>query len=157
MRKKRSSFLRRILILLIPVFVFLLLFMFPFSPGRLQILQKSEEVPENYIVLNNPDIKSIADLQTVYGKSIVFFTSSWCGSCKAILNTLLLAAQDYPSLKFLILDIESFRTVANETGITLPNALVFIDEVTFKIDTEVQTDILKARINIFIEVGAFAL
>lgn len=156
MKKRRRSQLRRLLYLLLPIVIIVLLFAFPFSPGRIKSLETTP-TQKNFIVVSDPVFKSVKDIRNKHQKTAVYFTATWCGSCKIVENIINMVAMDYPSLPFLIMDIEAYRTIANEVGVILPNAIVYIDNAAFKTDANLQTDVLKAKLNIFIDVGAFAL
>ena len=66
-----------------------------------------------------------ADISTIgQSKSVILFTSSWCGPCNSMISSLKQQAKEFSSINFYELDIESFRDKANSYGVFLTPSIV---------------------------------
>ncbi|WP_125767073.1 thioredoxin family protein [Lapidilactobacillus wuchangensis] len=70
------------------------------------------------------DLKSI----TAKGKTMLFFTATWCGDCRFIKPSMPAIDAEYPDLNFVEVDRDQFMDLAQELGIMgIPSFVAYED------------------------------
>jgi thiol-disulfide isomerase/thioredoxin len=96
--------------------------------GTIKILIDASSVdnesPSNYII-------SDSTLEDKFEtKSVLFFSSSWCGPCGTLSNQLKGLAAKYQNVQFFEVNIENNRNLANKYQAYLTPAVVLISNTT---------------------------
>jgi thioredoxin len=74
-------------------------------------------------------LKELKDLQSNNEKIIVDFKAKWCGPCKVLIPRLEKIEKDYPSVNFVMIDIDSDMESILDMGIrSVPTVLVMDGE-----------------------------
>ena len=73
-------------------------------------------------------------------KSLVLFTSSWCGPCGKISSQVLTLATKYPTVQFYEMNIEDYRDDANAYGVYLTPSFVEIESSKPTLISDVSTN-----------------
>lgn len=110
-----------------------------------ELTEDSDELGENYefiAVASEENYVSDQDFRENSTRSVVLFTSTWCGSCKYLSELMQSESTlpEYQDMYFYEVDIDQNWELANALDVSVTPSMVFIDDVDFAVKREVSPE-----------------
>ncbi len=144
MKKKDKNHIKRTITFII-IFAIGITALAGFRIIRVQVESQTDnqilEIPSNYLEISNKDTFDL--IKSDDGKSVILFTSNWCGACSSMKEKLKTMAKTYSDIEFYIADIETFRNFSSNYKVAITPALVLIQDSNFNTIQEIRPEILE--------------
>lgn len=87
----------------------------------ISIHSETNQALEESVVANYTELLDTASFNEVKNsaKSVIMFTSNWCGACSRMKDQLKSLAQEFIDVKFYVADIEKFRDISNTYNVAI--------------------------------------
>jgi thiol-disulfide isomerase/thioredoxin len=105
---------------------------------------------KNLTYFNSSENLSFDKSSLTQEKTVLLFSSSWCGSCEMLRREIKDTAEKNPEIKFVELEIDGFRDLANELDVKTAPAVVFFQNDEFKTISSIDLATLSANLDFFI-------
>ena len=154
MKKKHKNSVKRVATLVI-LFAILITALAGFGIIKVDVRSGSnnleQQILPNYSTITDSSKFSIINNNT--NKSLIMFTSNWCGSCLGIREELKTLALEFTEIQFYIADIENYRSNAKEYNVAITPALITLQSKTFETYQEVRHENLRKIVTDFSQTG----
>ena len=154
MRKKEKNNIKRTLTFII-IFAIGITALAGLRIIRVQIESQTDnllqEIPTNFEEISNKEAFDV--IKTQSGKSLILFTSNWCGACSSMKEKLLSLAKTYPEIQIYVADIETYRNYSTTYNVAITPALVLIEGTNFNTIQEIRPESLENTIEEFSLLG----
>lgn len=152
MKKKKRVKLKKFLILVTVIGAFTLLVS---SSGLIKVnvvnSENSNYTSTNYVVPVAP--VSLEQIKAKSSKSLILFSSTWCGSCLMLTDHLKDLVGDTDDILSYTLDLEQNRDLAATFDVALSPSVVLIDGQKTKTIQEVRIEQLQEIFDDFVTIG----
>ncbi len=150
-RTKKNKFKRApiIALLIIAAIVLSVSVMVSSNTLKIKIINASQETVTRPV--NFKELTTSASTETSLSskKTVLFFTSSWCGSCGVYISAINEDAVNYDEINFFEVNIDDNRDLANKYDVALTPSLVFIDGNSHTTVSDISLDQIKSTISRF--------
>ncbi|MDQ6985438.1 MAG: thioredoxin family protein [Candidatus Dojkabacteria bacterium] len=98
-------------------------------------------------------IVNVNSFHSSYEKSVVLFTSTWCGPCLHLTNILKEQAINYQNIQFFEIDIDANRELAEKLNVKITPTIVMIDATRAAYESNVGKEDIISDLNFFSIIG----
>jgi thiol-disulfide isomerase/thioredoxin len=152
MKKKRKSKVKGIFLTLLVVGLFSAITL---ASGVIKVnvvnSDNSNVPPANFF--GTSEVLTYSSIQERSPKSLILFSSNWCGSCEKISVDLQKYSENNPDIAVYVLDIEQNRDLASELGAAITPTIILLDSEKTQIISEIRLEQLSNILEDFRLIG----
>lgn len=118
---------------------------------------EDNEIISNYVNLSEKRIVDVSEYSPKTGKTVYFFTASWCGACNAIRTELTNILSSTKDLTIVELDINTYRWFANKYSVTNTPTLLLVEGEQNKVIYTNSIPQVQETVTKFIDLGILSI